>query len=211
MPIIEFPPQSISEWLADKLEAAILKGEFAPGDRLVQTSIAEMYNVSRVPVRDALAIVEQRELLERLPRKGVCVRRVDRKEVHDLFELRELLECFAFGQSAPNLSAGDIDQAEEILEKEKEAATSGDFIGQLELDEAFHRLLWSRCANRQVKLRLDQLWLSIRMIRVVNHTKGFSEESFERHKQILEYLRSGRVDEACSTLRSGIVNFKEQS
>src|SRR5690554_3140508 len=103
--------QNVAQFIAGQLERMILDGTLAPGTRLIQTEIAEQYKVSRLPVRDAFRILEKKELVVALPRKGMEVRRVSAKEALELFELRWLLERYAAEQSLYKFQSEDVEEA----------------------------------------------------------------------------------------------------
>ncbi len=83
--------KSLPETLADSLRERILSGEFKEGDQLVQESIADEYQVSRMPVREALRQLEASGLIELKAHRGAVVTSIPLEQVSELFELRALL------------------------------------------------------------------------------------------------------------------------
>src|SRR5690349_14068604 len=102
----ELPP-NVATFVADRLEEQILDGKRAPGSPLLQLDLVAEFGVSRVPVRDALALLEQRHLAVRVPRKGVIVRPVTRQSVRDVFASRRLIEA-----EIARLAVGRVEEAD---------------------------------------------------------------------------------------------------
>ena len=77
------------------LRQAIITGEFAPGERLMEISLANRLGVSRTPVREAIRKLELEGLVIMIPRKGAQVARITEKNLRDVIEIRTVLEEFA--------------------------------------------------------------------------------------------------------------------
>ncbi|WP_166461793.1 GntR family transcriptional regulator [Paracoccus alkanivorans] len=88
-------PLTIAEQVADAFGVMIVEGSLAPGERLGEEKLAEMYGVSRGPVREAFRILEKRRLVEIIPRRGAFVRPVTLASIEDLFNVRNALASMA--------------------------------------------------------------------------------------------------------------------
>ena len=84
--------KTTSEVIAQSIKEMIFQAELKPGQQLVQESLARMFGVSRVPVRDALQILINMGIAVNVPRRGVIVRPFSRKLLDELFEIRKVLE-----------------------------------------------------------------------------------------------------------------------
>lgn len=196
--------KNVAQFIAQKLEEMILAGTLAPGQHLVQTEIAAQFGVSRLPVRDALKILEKRELAVTQPRRGVIVRPLDLREVADLFELRRLLESHAFARSVRNFDERDLAEAEAIL-RQQESLTMADFIRVLDLDEQFHIKLCARCGNEEIKAHLAKLWSRIRVLRSLERDwEDWNRNSVKSHRSILAAIRAEDYKKARQLLEEGI-------
>ena len=80
--------RTLPEQIADDLGAAIARGEYRKGDRLLEQELSALYDVSRGPVREALRILAQRDLAEIYPRRGAFVTGVNLDSLVDLFNIR---------------------------------------------------------------------------------------------------------------------------
>src|SRR4051812_32054570 len=83
--------QTLPEQIAELIFTSITNGEYEPGDRIREESLAEQFEVSRGPVRDALRILEKDSVVRILPNRGAYVTQLSIKEVGDIFEIRRKL------------------------------------------------------------------------------------------------------------------------
>jgi Transcriptional regulators len=196
--------KNVAQFIAHKLEEMILTGVLAPGQHLVQTDIAAQFGVSRLPVRDALQILEKRELAVTQPRRGLIVRPLNLREVTDLFELRRLLESHAFARSVKNFTAADIADVEAII-KQQEELSMEHFIQILDLDERFHIKLCSRCENQEIKSHLERIWHRIRVLRSLERDwQDWNKNSVRSHRAILAAIKAEDFKKARTLLEEGI-------
>ncbi|MEZ5074213.1 MAG: GntR family transcriptional regulator [Solirubrobacterales bacterium] len=84
----------VADWVYSQLREGILLGEFKPGERVRQSVVAERYNVSQTPVREALARLASDGLVQLQPRRGAVVNSLSPKEIDEIYELRELLDPY---------------------------------------------------------------------------------------------------------------------
>ncbi|HWJ80762.1 MAG TPA: GntR family transcriptional regulator [Nocardioides sp.] len=90
------------------IRAAIVEGRYEPGTRLVEQRIAEEFDLSRTPVREALRTLEAEGLVQIEPHRGATVRRLDADEIVDLYALRARLEGYAAELAAQRHDADDL-------------------------------------------------------------------------------------------------------
>lgn len=202
--------KNVAQFIAHKIEEMILTGQLAPGQHLVQTDIATQFGVSRLPVRDALQMLQKRELAVELPRRGVIVRPLNLQEVRDLFELRRLLESHAFARSVKNFDEPDLAEAESII-KQQEAMQMDQFLALLEVDEKFHIKLCSKCGNEEIKTQLARIWNRIRVLRSLERDReDWNRSSVKSHRAILAAIRAGNFKKARTLLEEGIDAAEEK-
>lgn len=109
----EFPTRgghrtrTTAEQVADHCGLMIVEGRLAAGDRVGEEKLAEMFGISRGPVREAIRILERRRLVEILPRRGAFVREVTMASISDLFNVRNALSTMAAGTLARRAAAGE--------------------------------------------------------------------------------------------------------
>lgn len=119
--------QPIRDVIYKTIRKAILRGDFLPGERLMEEQLAQELGTSRTPVREALRKLEVEKMVSHLPHKGVVVSSISSDELEDLYEIRALIETIIAKQAAINATPRDIENLRSILDKE-EAATDPDII-----------------------------------------------------------------------------------
>jgi DNA-binding GntR family transcriptional regulator len=151
------PAGAASARVADFLRAAILDGSIGPGEWIRQEEVAERFGASRLPVREALRILEAEGLTEHEPNKGARVPRLDRHEVAVVYQMRERLEPLALAESIPHLDDADLARLEQVQQR-IEANT--DVATFLTLDREFHLTSYAGCAIDQLTGMVTRLWNS---------------------------------------------------
>jgi len=146
-----------SSRVAAYLREAILGGDLRPGDRIRQEEIAARLGASRLPVREALRMLEAEGLTEHEPHKGARVPRLTQHEVDVIYRMRERLEPLALVESLPQLGAADHEQLEEV---QRRIEDNEDLEKFLDLDRDFHMLTYSGCAIEPLNQNIARLWNS---------------------------------------------------
>lgn len=180
--------------IARALREAIFEGVFAPNERLHQDEIAQRFNVSRVPVREALAKLVTEGLAVQRLNKGIRVAPLSRADFQDIMEMRFLLEPHALQLSAPHLTDRDYDEAEEILHRVRPAGIGSEAAS---LHWEFHNRLYGRAGRPRLLGQVSSLQLAInRYVLPIWRTVGLSEDWDDSHRDIVTALRAGDVNEA---------------
>ena len=99
---------NLREHIEHSVRSAILSGAFEPGERLVESTIAEQLNVSRAPVREALAALQREGIVAHVPRKGYSVVDFSDRDVAEIYSLRILLETEALRRTLALVTAEDL-------------------------------------------------------------------------------------------------------
>jgi len=146
------PRQSLAAAVVERLRDKILHGELREGEQLRQEAIAAEFQISRIPVREALSHLAAEGLITIVANRGAVVSALSPDEIMQLFETRAVLECYMLRCAIPNMKKEDFQMAEDILghyqqslEKDSEMKS----WGQWNWD--FHSALYAP-ANRPVML-----------------------------------------------------------
>lgn len=130
----------------EQLHAAILKGQFQPGDRLREVDVAERLELSRTPIREALRKLESDGIVEHRPRIGAVVRKLSQPEVVELYEMRLVLERTAAEMAAKHASPAEIDTLSDL--NDQIAATRDNALVASSLNQKFHHCIYLATRNR---------------------------------------------------------------
>ncbi|EZP30033.1 GntR family transcriptional regulator [Pseudomonas sp. RIT288] len=170
--------------IEETLRSAILDGRLPCGTALRQQDLADLFGVSRMPVREALRQLEAQELLSVTTHKGAVVAPLIQGDATETYELRILLESEAMRQSIPLLTSADHALAARYIE-ELEIQHDYSEIGRL--NRLFHMALYSKAPNRRL-LRLveDGLNEEERFLRFNLEAMGLGKLSQEDHRAMLQ-------------------------
>jgi DNA-binding GntR family transcriptional regulator len=150
-------PKGLTEWAYEMIKELILTLQVAPGTQLQIENLAEQMGISRTPVREALLRLEQEGLMRVVPRVGVFVTDTDKRDLEDLYELRELLESRATEEATKILTEDDLNHIDHLLEASESAIEEGNVDKFLETEIAFHAILTEHARNRRLVGIMDSL------------------------------------------------------
>lgn len=141
--------------VADELRDGILRGLYPPGTRLRQEELAAQYGSSRVPVREALRILESEGLITTVANAGAWIARLSLDECLELYRVRERIEPLLLRYSLPALSETQIDRLAELAEQMRGTADVEQF---LEWDREFHLGTYAGAATTFLGPTVERLW-----------------------------------------------------
>ncbi len=148
---------SLSESVLAHLRRAIVNGKLPPGERLVETDLADQFHVSRATIRQALAQLGFEGLVDARPRRGAVVTRMSSKVARDVCTVRGLLEGWAARTACQVLSQTQIQRMREIGEEMGASLRNADIYRVVELDIEFHTSICASDSNE----RLNMHWSSL--------------------------------------------------
>jgi DNA-binding GntR family transcriptional regulator len=194
---------SLREQVKDLLLERILKHQYAPGERLVETRIAQELGISQAPVREALRELESLRFVESAPFRGAWVREVSDRELAEVYPIRAALEDVAARLAAERMKGGVA-----VLEREvARMAEAEDLREQVEHDVRFHQLIVEASGNA----RLIELWESLQVESRTTITAlrtGLDPVEVARmHEPIVDALRRADADAAAREIRSHVEAF----
>lgn len=170
------------------LRSEILDGTLAPSTSLRETALAERFEVSRTPVRDALSRLEQDGLLVRAHR-GLEVQSVDPQTVMQVYDVRILLEEQVAGDAALNRTVRDVLRLEAMVERDRAIQDHDDVVLRRSNLE-FHRAVWSAAHNPVLEELLERL--SHHLVHAPHSTLSVGDrwnEALEEHAALLAAIQ----------------------
>lgn len=191
-------PMQIAEEIADR----IAKGILHPNEHLIETVIAEEFNTSRAPVREALLMLEKDRLVKRVPHHGFVVKKFSREEIHQLYDATFRLEEITMEKAILKITDSDIIRIEEILEKQCEAIEEGDIVRYYDLNEEFHVTLLSIANNQFITEMHQSLRRSARPLSMLNMGQGNNLFlSYQEHRSQVDALKKRDKEAAIAAIR----------
>lgn len=189
------------------LRQAILKGELAPGERLMEIQLAEKLGVSRTPIREAIRKLELEGLVLMIPRKGAEVAKISEKSLKDVLEVRRSLEELAIELACQRMSEADLKDLADAEEEFKEAIVSGNAMRIAETDEGYHDVIYNSTRNTRLVQILNNLREQMYRYRL-EYIKDEDKRQILliEHEKIFKALKNRHVAEAKAAVREHIDN-----
>ncbi|MCF8038218.1 MAG: GntR family transcriptional regulator [Desulfohalobiaceae bacterium] len=185
---------SLVDQIAQILSEKILTGEIKGGSRLNEEQLKVEFGISRTPLREAFRILDKKGLVEVLPRKGVFVKSISKKDIQENFPVRANLEGLAAVLAYPHLKEQDVKHMEDALEAMKQASQKRDFYEYTLNHKDFHEIFISACKNDVLitalyNLRMHTLWHRY----TFQYYQQDFKESIRLHRKILNLFASANT------------------
>jgi DNA-binding GntR family transcriptional regulator len=196
--------------VADELRNAILHGVHPPGTRLRQEELAKQYGASRVPVREALRILESEGLVTTVANAGAWIAKLSLDECVELYQVRERIEPLLLRYSLPALTEPQIDRLAELAETMQQTRAVERF---LELDREFHLGSYTGAGTTFLGPTVERLWNTTQHYRRA-FTRLLDGESnrivHDEHHMLVAAIRERDSDEAERVLLGHIRRTRRQ-
>lgn len=182
------------------LREAILSGVLAPGERLAEVQLANVFKRSRTPVREAILRLESERLTERSARRGFVVGRVTREEVLEVYAVRAAMDSLAARLAALGILPAEIEHLRWLNERLREAAGRQDYATMLSLNIDFHEGICRASRNSLLLQFMRQIhdWVR-RFTETTFAYPGRAASSLDEHDALLDALEQ-RDSEAAERL-----------
>ncbi len=189
------------------LREAILKGEFAPGERLMEKQLAERMGVSRTPIREAIRKLELEGLVVMVPRKGAEVASITDKDIVDVLEVRATLEALAVKLACKKMSEEDVEELVHVNEEFRAAAKKKDVEMIINKDVEFHDVIFHSSENDKLIQIINNLREQIYRFRVeyIYKMEDYQQLVLE-HDEIVNAMKERRGNDASTIAQCHIEN-----
>jgi DNA-binding GntR family transcriptional regulator len=194
---------TLSETIAQALAAEIIDGKLPAGDRLDEQSVAQRFNVSRSPVRDALRLLATTHLVEYAPRRGFSVTRIDTAKLQDMYDALSEIEALCARLCALRAGAAERVSLQQIHEQAKLAAAKLDSEAYAALNEELHKTIYAGARNKT----LENVALDVRRRLAPFRSRIFFqrerlEGSVAEHQVVITAILEHDADAAESAMRN---------
>ena len=193
------------------LSKAILRGNLKPGQRLVESKLAESMNISRTPVREAIILLEQKGLVIASPPKGVIVAPFPTtEELIEFYDIYGVLRGLAARKAIQNITSKEIKQLKEIIQKSEQYLCDNSLKNISKLNLIFHLIIEKCSKSKELILLLDNVHkrTSERFSEIISQKKR-QAESIKEHKFILKALIEKNEELAETLMIEHIENAKQ--
>jgi DNA-binding GntR family transcriptional regulator len=196
--------KSLGQVAYDQLHEFIETGVLRPGDRISVNGLAERLQLSRTPVREAIAWLETDGLIVHEPYLGRVVASLDRQMVAELYDIRLVLETTAAGMAAQHASEAELEVLQEVLERERLAL--GDPIRRERINRRFHEAIYTSAHNRYLLTTLKSLQSPMILLGPATASDpGRVESAFAEHQQLVGSIARRDIQGAQDAMRKHLI------
>jgi DNA-binding GntR family transcriptional regulator len=180
-----------SQTIYRALRERILSNEILSGTRLVLRQLANEYDTSDIPVREALRMLERDGLVEMVPYRGARVTTLTAREIEETYFIRGHLESIATGLAAERITDAELDVLDVLMERMRETVRAQDGPAFSDLNHEFHRTIIAACGNEMLRELTMDIWRRHsgfqRVFRMVPERIAASQSE---HEGIMDALRA---------------------
>jgi DNA-binding GntR family transcriptional regulator len=184
-----------------RLRDAILDGTLEPGEQLKDAEIAEWLGLSRTPIREALARLEEYGLVETAPNRYTRVTPLSAVDAQDAFTVVAALHSLAAWLGAPRVEESELATMRKANEDFAAALRANDVDRALAADDRFHAVLVQASANREIARSLERLMPKVRRLERARFGSLAGRRSVQGHDQIIALCASGEAEAAAQAVR----------
>jgi DNA-binding GntR family transcriptional regulator len=193
------------------LSKAIFRGELQPGQRLVESKLANLMKVSRTPVREAIIELEQKGLVVSSPPRGVKVAPLPTKEaLNEFYDISSVLRGLAVRKAVYHITSQEIEQLKEIISESEYFLKERSLRKIADLNIKFHEIVEQSSKSNELISLLDNLHKKSRerFSKIISQAER-QEKSIEEHKMIVKAIIKKDTVLAEKLMREHIENGKE--
>jgi DNA-binding GntR family transcriptional regulator len=191
------PPLTRSDQVRRQIADKIISGEFRPGEELDEKRLAETFNVSRTPVREALRQLAASELVEWRPHQTAIVAKITPSRMVEMFEMMAELEGFCGRLASRRMSAAEHTELVSIHKQFAPFVKSGNKEGYHAMNKSFHRAIYQGSHNRYLADQAGALYDRMAPYRAFQLRRPDALRlASQEHQAIIDAIVAGNGDEA---------------
>jgi DNA-binding GntR family transcriptional regulator len=205
---------NLRDHIEQQISNAILKGVFRPGERLVESAIAETLGVSRAPVREALAALEREGIVMQIPRRGYFVVDLTDKDIEEIYSLRLMLEVGALRRAVERVTEEDLADLQRLVDELGDAARDQqDPEAIVALDLAFHQHLCHLADHSRLCAAWNSLRLQTQMLIGWTSKTHYRQpdQPRETHQRIVDTLREKDIEQGEAFLTEHFIDAQRRA
>jgi len=200
-------PVSLTDRVINALKDSFLRGQFQPGDAIVERDLARQMKVGTPVVREALISLQGQGFVRRVTNTGTYVTRFSAEEVSQLYALRIELETIAFQWARARITAAELETLTQMVDSIVEAGEAGDKRDFLQKDYDFHRHCWELSGNPFLAETLDRLMAPLFAFVVVASGAPLTASMGREHYDLINALRTLQEPEFTTSIRRTLTTF----
>ena len=194
-------PPTAQEAVLAELRRLITAGRLRPGQQIVQDALAVQFGVSRVPLREALKILEGEGQVTYVAHRGYFVTELSLSDLIEVYRIREILEAEAVSIAVPQMTAEDIHRLEGAERDVRAAADIADVVAMTSANRRLHFAILDACALPRLVWLIRLLWDATEVYRSVYYNDAHNREMVDsEHRALVAAVRAGDATAALVVL-----------
>ena len=203
---------TLTDNIYQALKDDILELRLKPGEKVSEVSLSNRFQVSRAPIRQALAKLAQEELIIIKPQIGTIVSSIPEAKILEILQIRLLLEPYAAEEAAKKINKEDLELLKESFRRFEASFLRNEESKKIyfETDSQLHRIIWKSCGNSEIKNILENYRNEINRIRISNTDLGERMvPTAEEVRNIYSAILKRSPEESRAAMHKHILNIKE--
>ena len=197
----------LRELVCENIRQAIIDGTFSPGERLMEIQLADEMGVSRTPVREAIRKLELEGFVVMIPRRGTYVADISIKDINEVYEVRTALDILAAGLAAERINEDELEAMQRLLVEIGQYIDEGNIEKIVEIDSAFHDILYQASRNERLVNIISNLREQITSLRGRSMMyPGRLAKTLEEHRAIVDSIAQRDAEKAQRAVRIHMEN-----
>jgi DNA-binding GntR family transcriptional regulator len=205
---------TLRDHIKQQILDVILNGTFMPGERLIESAIADQLGVSRAPVREALSALECEGIVVNVSRRGYFVTDFTDKDIEEIYSLRLILEIGALHRAIDRFTEQDIDRLQQIIDDiGQEIRQGADLRKTVAKDLSFHEQIFLAADHSRLYAAWNSICLQIYLlIGLASATRfDYPDESRESHQRILDAIAARDLKRTEARLSEHILDAQQRA
>lgn len=194
-------PPTAQEAVLGELRRFITTGRLRPGQKIIQDALSAQLGVSRVPLREALKILEGEGQVTYAAHRGYFVTELSLSDLIEVYRIREILEAEAVSIAVPQMTAEDIHRLEEAERDVRAAADIADVVAMTSANRRLHFAILDACALPRLVWLIRLLWDATEVYRSVYYNEAHNREMVDsEHRALVAAVKAGDATAALMVL-----------
>jgi DNA-binding GntR family transcriptional regulator len=202
--------RSVGDAVYDMLKAAIIKGDLAPGQRLIERQLSLQLRTSRIPIREAIKKLEKDGLVDKLAKRGCVVKNMTKKEIEEIFGIRAVLESYAAYLVAERMTDMLMQRLEKSIQAYRDALANNDVERMMIANAQFHETIYKASGSAKLHALINDFREYIsRYRKTLLATRDFAKISLQDHIQMMNAMKDGDKEKVRSLVRKHILRGQD--
>jgi DNA-binding GntR family transcriptional regulator len=187
--ITERPPSvTITQWVYATLRSAVMDGHILPGRALTIRELASLLNVSPMPIREALRQLAAENALDIRENRRIMVPHMTPAKFTELYEARIAIESHAAARALPYIDTERLQALKQLDQRIDKAQANGNLIQTNQLNQAFHRLIYTANPHQITLPLIESLWLQLGPFMRLANSKLDDQYQVDRHVEAMNAI-----------------------